>query len=144
MKCRIHTTILIILCLIFLAACQKNQDKEIESQDKSIRKFCAQYATDYEILEKKETTGDKFKISINAPDFNYIIKTLSNKNQKITLKNLKEIIEKHPDQQKKYIFYSSTSKSKDIENAFMEEISYDLATDAIKNVKYSDKWSTEE
>ena len=110
----------------------------------AIKNYYIQYVSEYKILQKNKE--GQFEISVIAPDFERIIESIltENKEVEITVTELERAIQKYSDYEKEYRFYSNSEQPIDIENAFLQKVSYELAVGAIKNIEYTEEWSTVE
>lgn len=128
----------VILGVIVLVACEKKDDKD------AIKDYCMQYVSKYEVIQEKP--DGKFEISVLAPDFEQVIETILTEDKEIEITSivLEEAVEKYPDCEKEYIFYSDSDQMENIEKAFLEEVSHELVVSAIKKVEYKEKWDVEE
>ena len=134
-----YVLLLLFLGMLGLSAC--SSEKEENSND-DVKNFCKQYASDYTFIESKDETC---VVSVEAPDFEKIVKILlEDGEQELNADLLQEVIENNPDCTKEYIVNVENEDTLVIEEAFLEQVSYELMVAAIQNVEYEEKWSVEE
>lgn len=64
--------------------------------------------------------------------------------EEVKVEALKEAVKKNSDCKKEYIINVESEEKDVIEEAFLEQISYELMVAAIKDVEYEEKWGVEE
>lgn len=124
----------LIVAGAFLLTYLKN--KSTESDEDAIKNYCVQYASDYEIIDN--SNNSEIQINVTAPDFSSIVAILAEENREITLRELEKTVEEHSELKKNYNFSVKSEKADDIENAFIEEVLYDLMVNAISNTEYAE------
>ena len=131
--------ILLFLGMIELSAC--NSEKEKNSSD-DVKNFCKQYASDYTLIKNDDKTC---VVSVEAPDFEKIVGILlEDGEQELNVDLLEQIIDNNPDYTKEYVVNVENEDTLEIEEAFLEQVSYELMVSAIQNVEYEEDWGTEE
>lgn len=140
-KRKFQVLVLISLSLVMLLSCRR-YNKGDDSD--AVKRYCENYASEYEILEKGNNGA--VKVSINAPDFKSIMSLIIEKknNQDITVNDIEKAVEKHPECKKEYKFWTDGEENNEIKKDFLEIVSKDLIVEAIKNVEYTEEWSVEE
>lgn len=139
-KSKLELLGLIGISIVSLSSCEK-----ISKEDDStiVKRCCEKYISEYEIVDKN---SDSVQVSINAPDLKKILETIYKEkgNQEITDTDIEKTVNEHPEYKREYKFWCDSEKNYEIENDFLEEVSKDLITEAIKSVRYREEWSTEE
>lgn len=139
-KSKLGALLLIGLSLAMLSSCGKiNKEDDIDA----VKKYCENFASKYEILDKGE--NGNVMMSINAPDFKSIMEFIieEKKGQNITADDIEKAVEEHPECKKEYIFWSDGEGNNEIIKDFLEIVSEELIVEAIKNVEYTEEWSVE-
>lgn len=128
-----------VMCLLCLSACGIEEKSESNGE---VKNFCKQYASEYTVIESE---NEKCIVSVEAPDFQRIVEILLEEGKEdISAEALEETIEKNSDCKKEYIVSVESEEKNVIEEAFLEQVSYELMVAAIKDVEYEEKWSVEE
>lgn len=128
-----------VVCLLCLSACGTEEKSESNGE---VKNFCKQYASEYTVIESE---SDKCVVSVEAPDFQKIVEIMLEEGKEdISAETLEETIEKNSDCKKEYIVSVESEEMDVIEEAFLEQVSYELMVAAIKDVEYEEKWSVEE
>lgn len=144
MKAIVRIILLFVISTIALSACGRVNKEEKKKTDKELKNYCANYSSEYEVLESGENGASQ--IRIDAPDFRMIIKNLLDEKggQDITVNDIEEAVKKHPEYAKKYVFWTDAENEDEIEKRFLEEVSKDLIIEAIENTEIREEWSAEE
>ena len=134
--------IFLLLCwlLILFAGCSKQNKGDNNSND-----LLTQYISDYTI--KQENDDGTTEISITAPDFETIIKSvvIDKQESEISIENINNLVKKYPDCKKEYVvIVSDLSDKEEIEAVLNDRIAEELIKSAIINIEYKEEWSTEE
>jgi len=134
-----YILLILFVGMLGLSACGSANE---ESSNDEMRTLCKQYASDYTFIENND---EMCVVSVEAPDFEKIVKILlEDGEQELNAELLKEVIENNPDCKKEYIVNAEREDTLVIEEAFLEQVSYELMIAAIQNVEYEEKWDVEE
>lgn len=144
MRTTMRIMLLFVISSIALSACGIVNREEKKETDEELKSFCANYSSEYEVLEGGENGASQ--ISIDAPDFRRIIRSILDEEgvQDISVNDIEEAAKKHPEYTKKYVFLTDAENEDEIEKRFLEEVSKDLIIEAIENTEIREKWSEEE
>lgn len=102
---------LIIVFTIYLVICEKEINKGV------IKDYCVQYISEYKTILENEK--GEYKVVVIAPDFVQIIETILRETEEIKL--TREVVEKCPNYEKEYIFYSDSEEINYIEKRFKKK-----------------------
>lgn len=122
--------ILLGLALILCTACG-NQ----ETEEKEIDDFYKQYAEQYEVLEEKE--DGTMEIQVTAPDFVEIVGNLLQEYdaEELDVTVMQDAVQNQEVATKKYVFTVEEMKQETVEEAFLDEVSYEMMIAAITEVE---------
>ncbi len=122
--------ILLGLALILCTACG-NQ----ETEEKEIDDFYRQYAEQYEVLEEKE--DGTIEIQVTAPDFVEIVGNLLQEYdaEELDVTVMQDAVQNQEVATKKYVFTVEEMEQETIEEAFLDEVSYEMMIAAITEVE---------
>ena len=134
-----------VISSLALSACASaNKKEENQKTEEELKSYCADYSSEYEVLESEENGASK--ISVEAPDFRTIIKIVLDEKgvHDITVHEIEETAKMHPEYTKEYLFVVDDESEDEIKKRFLEEVSKDLIIEAIENTEYKEEWSAEE
>lgn len=136
-------TLMLVVCLIIImfSACSNANEN---TNNNKIYDCCKEYAKDYVIVETADE--EKTTVKVNAPDFNEIIKIMSEDTNidELNSIDLEKIINENPECTKEYVFSVDSIDDDEIEKKFLDQVSYELMIYAIENIECTDEWSAEE
>lgn len=128
----------LVVMVILLVNRQNVNNEKLEYE--VIQQYCLQFAKDYVVVSTTE--DNKSLISVTAPDFSSIVVKLSEEGKQITEKELKRIVSENASETKEYTFsVDNTEDREEVEHVFLEQISYELMLDAVRNTEYVESGS---
>ena len=149
--CKKRSTVILLIILILLVAggsfglsvflLQSHDEPENNTviEEMSVQDLCRTYAADYEVIEESTNT-----IQVEGPDFEKLLKFLSEEEtQDISAKTIERLITEHPEAVKKYVFTVAMIDKTEVENAFLDQVAYELMMVSMKDMKIIEEWSSD-
>lgn len=130
---------MLFVCAGVLTACGQ---QEISDRKKDINEIYNQAIQNYEVIQ--EDSSEDYEVCVNVPDLIAIYDEISGHLQETDVEIDKEVLEKYPDLEKKYIFNVPKLEDEIIKEAFLQQITGELMCEAIKQTVITEEWSVEE
>ena len=121
--------VVVVFLLSILTACRN------DSSQQTINEMCRDYVKNYEVVKTKD--DGSVEVKMTAPDFTKSAKYAYEVDSSVPLdaKSLKKAIEEIPDNSKEYVLVAEEDNQKAIEDAFIDQVSYDLIVAAFEQVE---------
>lgn len=138
--------ILLLLISVLCIGCgQTKTDENVKSNENikddkeefTLEELCKSYAANYEIEES--SSESMYQVKIKAPNFEKIAEIIINNEnyEKLDQNLFLNAIYENPELEKQYII--NVNSENEIEDAFLDQIVYELITAAIKDVEITEE-----
>ena len=131
--------IMLFILIGILGACGK---QKVSNQEKEIQNIYDEADQNYEIIGDEGEEG--YTVRVNAPDLIAIYGEISGNSSETDIEIDKKIIEEYPYLEKEYVFNVSEKENESIKEAFLQQMTWELMCEAIKQTVFTEEWSAEE
>ena len=131
--------IMLFILIGILGACGK---QKVSNQEKEIQNIYDEAVQNYEIIGDEGEEG--YTVRVNAPDLIAIYGEISGNSSETDIEIDKKIIEEYPYLEKEYVFNVSEKENESIKEAFLQQMTWELMCEAIKQTVFTEEWSAEE
>ena len=131
--------IMLFILIGILGACGK---QKVSNQEKEIQNIYDEAVQNYEIIGDEGEEGHT--VRVNAPDLIAIYGEISGNSSETDIEIDKKIIEEYPYLEKEYVFNVSEKENESIKEAFLQQMTWELMCEAIKQTVFTEEWSAEE